>query len=174
LDFLGGLGSKAFMGKTYNWFLWENEHGEVFCLHTYQRERSSWFSNLTTSKSMLGGQNARLQDLIALWGNITCLWNHNTQKNEQLFCNKGKKTIVIIVALGVWLERRKEKIYNLLQCFGFWSKINLSLILRSWNYCFSPWRWRTPQKNIKTIMLVGKLQKFNIALSLSQLKLCFM
>jgi len=85
LDFLRGLGSKAFMGKNYIWFLCKNEHGDVFCLHTYQKEISSWFPNLTTSKSMLGGENVRLQDLIALWGNITCLWNHNTHKMNDCF-----------------------------------------------------------------------------------------
>jgi hypothetical protein len=73
LDFLGGLGSKVFMGKATVDFYGKMNMEKVFCLQTYQREISFWFPILTTSKSMLRGENARLQDLIALWGNITCV-----------------------------------------------------------------------------------------------------
>ncbi len=71
------MGSKASMGKSCAWDRWESEHGQVLYLKV---KRSFWFSNLTTSKNMLGGASARLQNQIAVWGNITCLLNHNMQR----------------------------------------------------------------------------------------------
>jgi hypothetical protein len=71
-------------------------------------ERSSWFPNLTTSKNMLGSTITRLQNQIVMWGNITCLLNHNMQRMSD-FSAIGEKTQWLTWLLwGMWLGGKKK------------------------------------------------------------------
>jgi len=64
------------MGGNCDWFLWENAL-VVKCAHRLKGERIFLFPNLTTSKNMLGGKNAKKQNKNVLWGSITFLQFHN-------------------------------------------------------------------------------------------------
>jgi hypothetical protein len=79
-------------------------------------ERRSWFPNSTTSKNMLGSTMTRLQNQIVMWGNITCLLNHNMQRMSD-FSAIGEKTQWLTWLLwGMWLGGKK-KVYTI--CCNF-------------------------------------------------------
>ncbi len=65
------------------------------------------FQNLTTSKNMMGGANASLQNLIITWANFIYLYNHNMQ-NMNVYSSIGEKIVANIITMGDVIGEEKR------------------------------------------------------------------
>ncbi len=65
------------------------------------------FQNLTTSKNMMGGANASLQNLIITWANFIDLYNHNMQ-NMNVYSSTGGKIVANIINMGDVIGEEKR------------------------------------------------------------------
>jgi hypothetical protein len=71
---------------------------DVGCAHKSKGEKNFSFSKSTIFKNLLGGANAKQQNLIVLWGN-TCLQTCNMQNTSNFFL-VDKTTMIDMVVLG--------------------------------------------------------------------------